>query len=152
MRPLSLALAAALLATPAYVFGSGTPAPGKAEPARVPYLCSGGETATVIYESGSDFSHAKALVSFQGRTLEMRAAPTLYGVRYRAEAGSEGGAPLAWSLRGEEAWLSEAPDEESYTRQEQQIARCIRLRGAAPAQTASAEGHGGDHAEHGDDH
>jgi hypothetical protein len=140
-----------LLATPAIVFSSGTPTVGKAEPATVPYLCSGGETATVIYESGSDYQHAKALVSFDGRTVEMRAAPTLYGVRYRAES-VEGGAPLAWSLRGEEAWLTEAPDDESYTRQEQALTRCIRLRGALPTQTVAAEGHGGAEEDHDEGH
>ena len=151
MKPIAVCFAALMAATPAIVLGSGTPTVGKAEPAIIPYLCSGGDTATVIYESGSDYHHAKALVTYDGRTIEMRSAPTLYGVRYRAES-ADGGTPLAWSLRGEEAWLTEAPDEESYTRQEQAIARCIRLRGALPAQSAAADSHGADHREHGEPH
>ncbi len=151
MKPTSVCLAAALLAAPSLAAGSGTPAPSNAGPAPIPYLCSDGHSASVVYESGSDFHHAKALVTYEGRTIEMRAAPTLYGVRYRAEAG-EGGPPLAWSLRGEEAWLTEAPDEDSYTRQERAIVRCIRVRGALPVQTASADSHGSDDEGHGDAH
>ena len=130
-----------LLAAPALVFASSTPPPGKAGPAIVPYLCDGGRAASVVYESGSDYRHARALVTLDGRTLELRSAPTLYGVRYRAEAGEEGAAPLAWSLRGEEAWLTEAPDDDSYARQERALARCIRVRGIAAAEPA----HGDDH-------
>ena len=151
MKPTSLCLAAALLAAPSLAAASGTPAPSNAGPAPIPYLCSDGHEASVVYESGSDYHHAKAQVTYEGRTIEMRAAPTLYGVRYRAEAG-EGGTPLAWSLRGEEAWLTEAPDEESYTRQERAIVRCIRLRGALPVRTVSAESHGSDDQGHGDNH
>ncbi|HEX8639622.1 MAG TPA: MliC family protein [Allosphingosinicella sp.] len=151
MKVISSCVAAALVAVPTALAASGTPAPRNSGPAPVNYICSDGHEASVVYESGSDFQHAKAIVSHEGRTIEMRAAPTLYGVRYRAEA-AEGGAPLAWSLRGEEAWLTEAPDADSYTRQEQAIARCIRLRGAAPVQTASADSHGEDHRGQGEDH
>lgn len=151
MKPTSSWLMAALIAAPSPAAASGTPAPSNAGPAPIPYLCSDGHEASVVYESGSDFNHAKALVTYEGRTIEMRAAPTLYGVRYRAEA-SEGGTPLAWSLRGEEAWLTEAPDEDSYTRQERALVRCIRLRGALPVQTASADSHGSDGEGHGEDH
>ena len=150
MKPTSVCLAAALLASSSLAAASGSPAPGNSGPAPIPYLCSDGHSATVVYESGSDYGHARALVTYEGRTIEMRAAPTLYGVRYRADA-SEGGTPLAWSLRGEEAWLTEAPEEESYTRQEHAVARCIRLRGALPVQTASSEAHGAEEQGHGED-
>lgn len=154
MRRSSAWIAASLLAIPSISFGSGTPPPGKAEPAIVPYLCSDGHTASVIYQSGSDFRLAKAVVSHEGRSFEMRAAPTLYGVRYRTAAPVEGGAPLAWSLRGEQAVLSEAPEADSYTRAERELLRCVRLRGAAaPAAAAGAEPHGDGHGEsHGEDH
>ena len=151
MNPGPACFAAALCAGPAAVGASGTPAPRNSGPAPVNYRCSDGHNASVVYESGSDFQHAKATVTYEGRTIEMRAAPTLYGVRYRAEAAQDG-APLAWSLRGEEGWLTESPDADSYTRQEQAIARCIRLRGAAPVETASADSHGEDHQGHGEDH
>jgi len=139
MRALISCAALALFATPAFVTAYSTPPPGKAAPAIVPYECGEGRPASVIYESGNDYIHAKALVTYDGRTIEMLAAPTLYGVRYRSEPGGEG-APLAWSLRGEEALLTEAPDEESYTREERMIARCSRVRSTGDA-TAHAEGH-----------
>ena len=143
MKPTTFLLAAALVAAPAFAFAASTPPPAKSGPPTVPYVCDGGRPASVVYESGSDFTHARALVTLDGRTVEMRAAPTLYGVRYRAEEAEEG-APLAWSLRGEYAWLTEAPTDDSYTRQEREIARCHRLRGMAAAEAALEE-HGDDH-------
>ena len=145
MRHLSAWLAAAWLAVPSLALGSSTPTPGKAEPPVVPYECSDGRTATVIYRSGSDYRHATALVTYDGQTLEMRAAPTLYGVRYRSNAGGEDEPALAWSLRGEEARLTEAPEDDSYTGQEREIVRCVRLRTAASGAHASAEDQGQDH-------
>ena len=140
MKKIPVCLVAALLAIPAAVSASGTPSAGKAEPAVVPYLCDGGRTAGIVYRGGSDYLHASALVSFDGRSFEMRSAPTLYGVRYRGEAGDDGAAPLAWSLRGEEARLTESPAEDGHIQGEREIARCVRLRGMLPA---DGEGHAG---------
>ena len=120
--------AAALIALPSAAIGSGGVRFGPSEPPTVPYLCSDGHTATVVYRGGSDFRHAQARVSHHGRTLELRAAPTLYGVRYRGDAD---GGSLAWSLRGEEAVLSEAPEPDSYTRAERELLRCVRVRGGS---------------------
>ena len=131
--------ALALLALPSLASGSGTAPAGKAEPPIVPYLCSDGHTASVIYRSGSDFRHARALVTHDGRTVEMQAAPTLYGVRYRSDASAE--PALAWSLRGEQAVLSEAPEADSYTRPERELLRCVRVRGALAAETHGADSH-----------
>ena len=66
----------------------------------------------------------------------MRAAPTLYGTRYRAD-----GAPaLAWSLRGDEGRLTESPDAMSYAGDEQELARCARVReGGAGAEASGHE-------------
>lgn len=146
MRPISAGIALVFLAFPTLVAGSGAPAP-KSGPAVVPYLCSDGQPASVIYESGSDYLHARAKVSYGGRTFELAAAPTLYGVRYRGESGD--GAPLAWTLWGEQAWLSESPDADGYTRQERELARCVRLRGVAVASASGDQGgaHGQDHGE-----
>jgi hypothetical protein len=105
-------------------------------PAVIPYQC--GETsASVVYVSGSDYVHARALVSYGGRTFEMRAAPTLYGARYRGTSG-DGSTPLAWTLRGEEGILSEAPSDTSYTGTEREIARCVRVREGATQVVSSA--------------
>ncbi len=121
--------------------GFTTPPSG---PAVVPYECGEGRPALVLYESGNDFLHAKARVTYDGRTTEMSAAPTLYGVRYRSETNE--GAPLAWTLRGEQALLTESPDEESYTREERLIARCTRVRSGGEA-AGHSEDHGPGHEE-----
>jgi hypothetical protein len=131
IRSSAFLVVAGLTALPSTAIGSGGVRLGASEPPIVPYLCSDGGTASVVYRGGSDFHHAQALVSHDGRTFSLRAAPTLYGVRYRGE--SEGGPALAWSLRGEEAVLSEAPEADSYTRTERELLRCIRIRGATVA-------------------
>jgi len=141
MRSLPACFAGALLAIPAAVLGYADPPPGKSGPPVVPYLCDGGQEATAIYESGNNFQHATAKITYEGRTVELRAAPTLYGVRYRGEAES---GPLAWTLRGEEAWLTESPDEDSYAGEEPAIAHCMRVRGVMPYAAADAS-HGDDH-------
>jgi len=139
MKPSSAWCAAALIALPSMAMGSGTAPAGKAEPPVVPYLCSDGQTASVVYRSGNDFQHASALVTHQGQVFDLRAAPTLYGVRYRSE--TPGATAMAWSLRGEEAVLSEAPEADSYTRAERELLRCVRVRGAAPLASHDEESH-----------
>lgn len=114
-------------------------APVHTGPAIVPYLCGDGHVAEVVYDSGNDYVHARARVTYDGRTIEMTAAPTLYGVRYRGEAAA-GATPLAWSLRGEEGVLSEAPTDMSYIAPEHELARCARVReGGAAAPDARHE-------------
>lgn len=96
-------------------------------PAIVPYVCEDGRPISAIYEHGGDFLHAKVLITYDGRTTELEAAPTLYGIRYTGEAG-EGGQPLAWSLRGERAWLSEVTDAADVANPGRPIAQCTRQR------------------------
>jgi len=140
---LPILIAGAALAAPAAVLGFANPPPGKSGPPVVPYACDSGREASAVYESGSDYRHAKARITLDGRTLELRAAPTLYGVRYRG-AAEEGGPALAWTLRGEQAWLTESPDEDGYAGEERELARCVRVRGAVPY-AAAADGHDDDH-------
>jgi hypothetical protein len=152
MKPFSAFIALALLGIPTIVVGYSTPPPGKAAPPVVSYQCNDGRAASVIYESGNDYVHAKARVTYDGRTFELEAAPTLYGVRYRGESAEEG-MPLAWTLRGEQAWLTESPDADGYTRQERERARCVRLRGGSAEAVGAGDGHGEGHAaDHGEDH
>jgi len=142
MKLSSAPIALALLAVPSLAVALNTPTAEETGPPVVPYLCSDGHTANVVYESGNDYLHARARVEHEGHTYELDAAPTLYGVRYRAASAAEGGETLAWTLRGEQAVLSEAPDTDSYTRDEHELLRCIRLRGAAPAAAGEhGEGH-----------
>ena len=144
MKLASAGAALALLALPAIGFGFSTPPPGKSGPPVVPYLCNEGRQASVVYESGSDYIHARALVTIDGRTIEMRAAPALYGVRYRSEAAAES---LAWSIRGEQAWLTESPDADGYAGEEHALAYCTRLRGTPPpaSESQGGEAHGEEH-------
>jgi len=114
-------------------------APVHGGPAIVPYMCGDGHAANVIYESGNDYVHAAARVTYDGRTIEMKAAPTLYGVRYRSAAAA-GATPLAWSLRGEEGVLSEAPTDTSYIAAEHELARCARVREGGAEQDSEAHG------------
>ena len=139
MRLATAGALAALLSIPAIAFGYSGPTAVKSGPPVIPYLCDGGRTASVVYESGSNFQHAKAKVTLDGRTVELRSAPTLYGSRYRG--AGETGTTLAWTLRGEQAWLTESPDEDSYAGEEQPLANCTRLRGAAPVPEAHGEDH-----------
>lgn len=119
------------------LFGLAGNAPVHSGPAIVPYQCGDGRIANVVYDSGNDYVHASARVTLDGRTIDMKAAPTLYGVRYRSEA-APGATALAWSLRGEEGVLSEAPTDMSYVSAEHELARCTRVRVGAAEDGATA--------------
>ncbi len=110
-------------------------------PPVIAYVCEDGRQAAAIYEHGNDYLHAKVLLTFDGHTSELEAAPTLYGIRYVAEPSAEHPRALMWSLRGERAWLAEATDPHDVASQGQPIAQCTRVRTAM----ASAEaGHSAD--------
>lgn len=110
-------------------------------PATIAYSCENGRQASAIYEHGNDYLHAKVLLTFDGRTSELEAAPTLYGLRYVAEPSGEEPRALMWSTRGERAWLSEATEPHDVNSQGRAIAQCTRLRRVV----ASAEaGHSAD--------
>lgn len=116
--------------------GGGRVASG---PATVPYVCHDGQPATAIYEHGGDFLHAKVLLTYGGRTTELEAAPTQFGVRYTGEP--EGGAAqrLSWSLQGEQAFLTEVADPEDVTTPGRPIAQCMRQRGMQTAGHSEGE-------------
>lgn len=116
----------------------GYAGPGRvaASPAVVPYTCEDGRQIAAIYESGGDHRHAKVRVTYEGRTTELAAAPTLYGRRYLSAPSAEEPRSLMWSLRGEHAALAEATAPDDVTDAGRPIARCTRLRG--PVVTAAA--------------
>jgi hypothetical protein len=109
-------------------------------PAIVPYVCDGGQPISAIYENGGDFRHAKVLLTFSGRTAELEAAPTLYGIRYASEATAETPQNISWSIRGERAWLSEVADIDDVTTEGRPIAQCMRLRSTGESDASHAEG------------
>ncbi len=114
-------------------------------PAVVPYVWEDGRQASAIYEHGGDYLHAKVLLTFDGRTTELEAAPTLYGVRYRSEPSAEEPRSLLWSLRGERTVLAEIGDPHDVSSEGRPIARCTRLRTAAASPSAGEPGHSEDH-------
>jgi len=102
----------------------------KSGPATVPYVCENGRPANAIYDHGGDFLHAKALVTYDGRTTEFEAAPTLFGLRYRSAASAEQPQALLWSVRGEQAWLAEAAGDPDVGDDGRRLVSCTRLRSA----------------------
>lgn len=104
-----------------------------ASPAVVPYACEGGGTASAIYENGSNFRLAKVLLTVDGRTTELEAAPTLYGMRYRHEPSASDPRNLIWAVWGERAWLSEGTEPYASDREGQRLLNCHRQRGGAAA-------------------
>lgn len=138
--PLAAGLVGAAFALSGYS-GGGRVASG---PATIPYVCEDGRQAAAVYESGGDFLHAKVLLTIDGRTTELEAAPTLYGTRYRNEPTAAEPRALVWTLRGERAWLAEATEALKSAEEGRAIARCMRLR-TAMAQAATADaGHSPD--------
>jgi hypothetical protein len=94
-----------------------------AEPA-IPYACAGGKEARVVYEGGGYFPRAGARLDFDGRELHLSAVPPTFGLRYVSEGGDN--VPvMIWSVRAEEAWLTELDPGQS---EEREIAHCTRVR------------------------
>ena len=89
-------------------------------PAGIPYVCTGGSTARIVYEGGGYFPRARARLSYDGREIALSAVPPTYGLRYV----SEGEPILIWSTQGEQARLSEMAADGA----EREIARCTRVR------------------------
>lgn len=135
MRPLP-AFFLTLIALP--LAGASNPPRTASGPPTVAYSCADGHPASVLYEGGGVYFRAKARITHHGRSYDLDAAPTLYGLRYRGDAGDR---RLAWTLQGEEAWLTESPDADGYTREEREIVRCTRVRDGAPADFAGGEAH-----------
>src|SRR3954469_3705832 len=90
----------------------------------IPYACAGGKQALVAYEGGGYFPRAHARPTYDGRERELSGVPPTYGLRYVSEGGEN--APITiWSVRAEEAWLTELAPGQS---EEREIAHCTRIR------------------------
>jgi len=107
-------------------------------PANIPYVCEGGQTASAVYENGSNFRLAKVLLTVGGRTTELEAAPTLYGMRYRNEPSATESRHLIWAVWGERAWLSEATEPYRSDQEGQRLLNCHRQRGGGAAHGEAA--------------
>jgi len=125
MRALRIALLIAPLAA-----GCATPdAPG---PAGIPYACADGKPARIFYEGGGYYPRATARLDYDGRETPLSAVPPTYGLRY-VSAGAGGTPILIWSVRGEEAWISELDPGQA---DERPLAHCTRIRAAGAAGAA----------------
>ena len=95
-----------------------------AEPG-IPYACADGKPARVVYMGGGYFPRASARLNYDGRNIRLAAVPPTYGLRYVSEGGDN--APvMIWSVRAEEAWLTELDPGQT---EEREIAHCTRVRG-----------------------
>jgi len=91
----------------------------------IPYACADGKPARVFYSNGGYFPQARARLLYDGRELQLSAVPPTYGLRYVSEGG-ENAPIMIWSVRAEEAWLTELDPGRT---EEREIAHCTRFRG-----------------------
>ena len=91
----------------------------------IPYACADGKQALVTYENGGYFPRARAHLVYDGRDLHLAAVPPTYGLRYVSE-GADNAPIMIWSVRAEEAWLSQLDPGQT---EEREIAHCARFRG-----------------------
>lgn len=103
-------------------------------PAGIPYACAEGRIARISYEQGGWFVRARAHLLYNGRAIELEAAPPTHGLRYVTGAHHQGPA-LVWSARGEEAWLAELGEDGAT---ERPLARCARVRDGGEAEAEAA--------------
>lgn len=103
-------------------------------PAGIPYACADGQTARISYENGGWFVRGRAHLLYEGRTIELEAAPPTHGLRYVTDAHHQGPA-LVWSARGEEAWLAELAEDGAT---ERPLAHCTRVRDGGDAEAEPA--------------
>jgi hypothetical protein len=108
------------------------------EPSYVPYRCADGHMARLVYEHGGWFVKARASLAWDGRTIELQASPPTYGLRY-VSADDAADPVMIWTVRGEEAWLSEIARNAAPDAPARELAHCTRVREGAEA-PAAAEG------------
>ena len=118
-----------------------TPVAAKAGHPIIPYLCSGGAIAELIYENGAGHRESKAKLHYDGHHWDLQEAPTASGLRY---AAADGDHQLAWSVTGESAVISRASID-GLDSTEEEVARCTRLRGSRPGHAAADQGHSAAH-------
>jgi membrane-bound inhibitor of C-type lysozyme len=97
----------------------------EAGPPVIPYACAEGRQALVIYENGGYFPRARAHLVYDGRDLHLAAVPPTYGLRYVTD-GADNAPIMIWSVRAEEAWLTQLDPGQA---EEREIAHCTRFRG-----------------------
>ena len=91
----------------------------------IPYACADGKPARVFYTGGGYFPRARARLEYDGREYRLVAVPPTYGLRYVTD-GADNAPIMIWSVRAEEAWLTELDPGQS---EEREIAHCTRFHG-----------------------
>ena len=91
----------------------------------IPYACADGKPARVFYTGGGYFPRARARLEYDGREYRLAAVPPTYGLRYVSD-GADNAPIMIWSVRAEEAWLTELDPGRT---EEREIAHCTRFRG-----------------------
>ena len=111
-------------------------------PRDIAYSCGDGHVARITYANGGWFVKARASLVWDGRTVELQASPPTYGLRY-VSADDAADPVMIWTVRGEEAWLSEIARNAAPDAPEREIARCTRVRegGEGPVSETAAEPH-----------
>lgn len=127
----------AFLAQPALAAGGGKAEKG---PAGIPFSCSDGREMRVVSDGAGPRGKLKLLFA-DGHPHELRAQPTIEGLRYAGEAD---GHMLVWSTDGIEGVLAQASADAA---EEQEIARCRRA-GWDGFKEGAAGHHGEDTADH----
>ena len=117
MRPFCFIVIALLAGCAGHVAESG--------PAGIPYACADGKAARIYYAGGGYFPRASARLEYDGREIRLAAVPPTYGLRYVSD-GADNAPIMIWSVRAEEAWLSQLDPGQS---EEREIAHCTRVRG-----------------------
>ena len=110
------------------------------EPGYVPYRCSDGHTARLLYQNGGWFVKARASLVWDGRTIALQASPPTYGLRY-VSAEDSADPIMIWTARGEEAWLSEIERNAAPDAGEREVAHCTRVREGGATPEAAGEAH-----------
>ena len=108
----------------------------------IAYRCADGHVARLVYENGGWFVKARASLVWDGRTVALQASPPTYGLRY-VSADDAADPVLIWTVRGEEAWLSEIARNAAPDAPARELAHCTRVRegGEAPAAGEGGEAH-----------
>lgn len=106
---------------PLLLAGCATAHHGEAGPAGIPYDC-GGLPVRAVYLDGGWTIRARAVLTYSGRTIELRAAPAAEGMLYQ---GVQDDREVYWQVSGEQAWLTENIDDGS------NVSECVRVRDGA---------------------
>ncbi|HET7794062.1 MAG TPA: META domain-containing protein [Rhizobacter sp.] len=90
------------------------------------FSCDGGKPVLVHYDNTNP-QQPQAMLVFEGKSYQMRSAPTASGARYVVEKGRSPDMSLEWVSKGAEGLLMEAPLSDARKPEDlKTLARCTR--------------------------